>query len=132
MFSSTYAEDPDRENRIAEEVLVDTYDIYEEMAAWEAYLEDRVSFPFQAHWGDPDSGEEVEVLSFDDNNECDTNIFVKVHYQNGDEADELSVLLVEIVPIEVDEDSQQAIEDWQYWVEKGGVSALEAEMEEEY
>lgn len=132
MFHSHYSEDPERENRIAEEVLVDTYDIYEEMAAWEAYLEDSISFPFLAHWGDPDSGEEVEVLGFDNNNECDTNIFVKVRYQNGEDVDELSVLLVEILPIEVDEESQQAIEDWCYWVDKGGISALEAESDDEY
>ncbi|MEB3273786.1 MAG: calcium-binding protein [Prochlorothrix sp.] len=132
MFNTSYVEDPDRENRIAEEVLLDTDDIYEEREAWEAYLEDNIVFPFQAHWGDPDTGEVVQVLGFDQENECDTNIFVKVCYQNGDQMDEIDVLLSEVLPIDATEETQQAIEDWQYWVAQGGLSSLGADPDDEY
>jgi hypothetical protein len=118
--------DPDRENRIAEEILLDTYDVYEEIGAWDAYLCDRVQFPFKAYWGDGDTGEEVEVLGFDTENECDTNIFVEVRYQDGEDGEVLSVLLAEIIPMGgVDDDTQEAIADWQYWIRKGSLNELE-------
>ncbi|KKI98146.1 calcium-binding protein [Prochlorothrix hollandica] len=132
MLSLTYDLDPDRENRIAEEVLVDTYDLYEVIAAWFTYLEDRLSFPFQAHWGDPDNGDTVMVRDFDEDNECDTNVFMKVVYDDGEVEDEISILLTDLFPIDADEESQRAIADWHYWVAQGNLESFDEDNDDEY
>src|SRR5579859_7401289 len=39
---------PDRENRISEEIIVDAYGPEEQAMGWYYYLEDKLQFPFQA------------------------------------------------------------------------------------
>jgi Calcium binding len=52
-------------------------------------------------------GDEVE--------ECDHEMFVMVRWN----AYELAVPLSELQGVDVDEKTQQAIEDWQYWMDQG-------------
>jgi Calcium binding len=39
---------PDRENRISEEIIVDAYGPEEQAMGWYYYLEDKLQFPFHA------------------------------------------------------------------------------------
>ena len=60
--------DPDRENRIAMEVVVDAYDGPERAMGWFSYLENQLKFPFSAHCTERRAispllvGDEVEVI----------------------------------------------------------------------
>ncbi len=47
--------------------------------------------------------------------ECEHEMFVMIKWSGR----ELAVPLSQLEGIEVDEETQQAIEDWHYWVNKG-------------
>jgi hypothetical protein len=47
--------------------------------------------------------------------ECDHEMFVEIDW----EGDTLAVPLIQLEATEVDEETQQAIADWHYWVNQG-------------
>ena len=114
-------EDEDREHRIDYEVVVDAYDPEERAMGWFYYLGETISFPFQAkcikHKGtSPLSiGDQVSVVSIAPAEECDHNMFVDIQWNDR----KLSVPLSQIEGIDLDEESEQAISDWHYWVGRG-------------
>jgi hypothetical protein len=127
------AHDPERESRIEDEVLVDTYTPEECAMGWYYYLQDKMQFPFQAQWGSgPSSGESVEVMGLAAEDDCLTDMVVKARYQEGDATDIFSIRLADLEPLEVDGETQEAIEDWQYWLDQGGSLEDFEEEEEEY
>src|SRR5438876_11961839 len=68
--------DPDREERITMEVVVDAYDASERATGWFGYLENALEFPFTARCMERRAispllaGDEVEVVSMAPADEC--------------------------------------------------------------
>jgi len=114
--------DSEREERIAEEIVVDAYGEQEKAIGWYSYLQDQLQFPFTAictakraisplHVKD-----EVEVIGMPGEDECEHEIFVTIRW----EKEGLAVPLSQLKPIsETDRQTKTAVEDWHYWVQMG-------------
>ena len=113
--------DEQREHRITMEAVVDAYDEIERAMGWYYYLEGKLSFPFTARCIDTRAisplrkGQKVEVVDMAPEEECEHEMFVTIEW----EEEELAVPLSQIKPIDVDEETREAIEDWHYWVKMG-------------
>jgi hypothetical protein len=113
--------DPQREARIADEIVVDCYDETERAMGWYAYLGDRLQFPFTARCVAKRSisplrvEDEVEVTGMAPEEECGRETFVMIRW----EKDGLAVPLCQLTPVAADEETTQAVGDWHYWVEQG-------------
>jgi hypothetical protein len=122
-------EDPERERRIAMQIVVDAYDGVEQMSAWHCYLDDRLPFPFEAISVDPGrrsplkAGQAVRVIEMADADECASGmrVVVEVNADEDDEVDEFDVPLesLDFADPKVSVDARQALEDWRYWVGRG-------------
>jgi Calcium binding len=110
-----------REQRITMEAIVDAYDSGERAMGWYYYLDDKLKVPFKARCriARPISllkiGEEVEVLGMAPEEECDAEMFVWV----GRGGERVAVPLVQLQPLSYDRATQEAIDDWLYWVDRG-------------
>ncbi|MEO0969461.1 MAG: calcium-binding protein [Cyanobacteria bacterium J06639_18] len=113
--------DENREERITMEAVVDAYNEDERAMGWYYYLDDRINFPFQAKWVSRQrlQGRDVEVIEMSPEEECSHDMFVEVRYQEGGVDDSFSARLSDIKPIDIDEETAEAIADWHYWVERG-------------
>jgi hypothetical protein len=120
MAKSKPKKDPERAERIDMEIVVDAYDEEERVMGWYNYLEDRLQFPFTAKCILKRSlsplkvGDKVEVIGMA-TEECERDMFVMIRWQK----DELAVPLAQLEPIEADEETEQAVADWHYWVQMG-------------
>lgn len=117
-------EDPDREHRIAMEIIVDAYSREEQALGWYYYLEDKLSFPFHARCTRERAssplapGDEVEVVGMPPESECDREILVTVRTGRRP----LAVPLSQLAFVRADAGATrtgEAMEDWHYWVERG-------------
>ena len=109
-----------RENRIANEVLVDAYEQEEIAMGWYYYLQERFNFPFKAKWGSSKSSDRiVTVLEMSAEDDCLNDMYVEVLYREGDLEDVFSARLFEIYPLDVNRPTEEAIADWHYWVNRG-------------
>jgi hypothetical protein len=110
-----------REQRIEMEIIVDCYGPEEQAMGWYYYLEGHLGFPFQARCVAERAisplrpGEEVEVVGMPPEAECEHEMFVRTDW-NGRA---LAVPLVQLAGVDVDEETEQAIEDWRYWIGQG-------------
>ena len=110
------AKDEEREERI----IVDAYDAEEQAMGWYYYLEGTLQFPFTARCvaqraiSPLKSGEKVKVVGMAPVEECDHEMFVMIKWKSRT----LGVPLIQLEGIDVDEKTQQAIEDWHYWVDQ--------------
>lgn len=95
-------------------ILVDTYDEEEPAMGWYYYLERYLDFPFQARSSKDNSL--LKIAGMADTSDCLDGMFVLVDF-NGE--DELLFPLKDIIPIKVDKQAQEAIDDWKYWAEMG-------------
>jgi hypothetical protein len=114
--------DESREHRIEMEIVVDAYNEEEQAMGWYYYLDNQLNFPFKAKWlsgGSQSEGEEVEVLEMSPEEDCKKEMFVEVLYREGDAEDVFSVPLDDIEAIDADSQTQEAIADWHYWVDRG-------------
>ena len=115
------ARDEVREERIANEALVDTYGPEEQAMGWYCYLEDRLALPFLARCiqkrriSPLEIGEVIEVTGMASQEDCMSDMIVIVAWQNR----ELGVPLAQLEPVNVDADTAEAIGDWHYWVARG-------------
>src|SRR6185437_1638130 len=115
------AKDEEREQRIIMEIIVDAYDAEEQAMGWYYYLEQHLHFPFSARCIARRSisplkpGETVEVVGMPPVEECGHNMFVLIRRKS----DQFGVPLIQLEGIDVDKQTQQAIEDWHYWVNQG-------------
>ncbi len=115
------AKDDAREERIQMEIIVDAYGPEEQAAGWYSYLSDTLQFPFSARCivrraiSPLEAGDEAEVVGMAPEEECEHEMFVLIRWQPH----QLAVPLMQLEGIEVDEETQQAIEDWHYWVNQG-------------
>ncbi|HLZ59376.1 MAG TPA: calcium-binding protein [Ktedonosporobacter sp.] len=113
--------DEEREERIDMEIIVDAYGPEEQALGWYNYLDDNLQFPFKARCiasrkiSPLEPGEEVKVVSMAPEEECEHEMFVFIKWKQR----QLAVPLMQLEGMKVDEETQQAIEDWQYWVERG-------------
>ena len=114
---------PDIEERIDYEIVVDCYDSEEVAMGWYYYLEDHLAFPFvatckKALKASPlKKAEEVTVTGMGDINYCSSTMLVQVKWKNRSLSVPLSQL--ELDEESDDENTLQAIGDWEYWVESG-------------
>lgn len=114
-------QDDAREHRIEMEIIVDAYDEEERAMGWYTYLQDKLAFPFRARCiaekrtSPLKQGEVVEVTGMAPDEDCEHDMFVDVRWQRR----HLAVALSQLEGIDVDEDTQEAIEDWHYWVASG-------------
>ncbi|BAY12326.1 calcium-binding protein [Calothrix sp. NIES-2098] len=117
--------DQNREHRIENEIIVDAEDKEERAMGWYYYLDDTLNFPFMAKWtkkGRKSSApqeKQVEVLGMAPEDECEKDMFVEVVYPDGKDEDVFSARLSEIEAINADEETQEALADWQYWLARG-------------
>jgi Calcium binding len=114
--------DPEREQRIMMEIVVDAYDAQERAMGWYYYLQEQLQFPFTAtcvakraisplHVKD-----EVEAIGMPGEEECEHEVFVTIRW----EKEGLAVPLSQLTPISAtDKQTKQAIADWHYWVKMG-------------
>ena len=112
--------DEERENRIRDEVVVDAYGREEQEMGWYYYLVDTMTFSFQAKCiqelrkSPLELGEIVTVadmVSGDDSYE----MLAEIEFMGRT----MGVPLYQLEPIDVDEETRQAVEDWQYWIGRG-------------
>ena len=112
---------PDREQRIDDEVIVDAYDSTERAMSWYYYLEGKLHFPFAAsciarRQSSPlKVGERVEVVGMASEDECMSEALVVVNRSKT----KLAVPLGQIKCDSGDEQTCQAVEDWHYWLARG-------------
>ena len=115
------AKDQSCEERIHMEIVVDAYGALEQAMGWYNYLDDILQFPFAARCiahrtiSPLEPGEEVEVIEMAPAEECEHEMFVLIRWKRR----QLAVPLMQLEGIEVDEETQQAIDDWHYWVDRG-------------
>jgi hypothetical protein len=114
--------DPEREERIAMEVVVDAYGEEERAMGWYYYLEDKLRFPFTAICVAKRAvsplrvGEEVKVIGMAPETECGNQMFVTIPW----EEDSLAVPLAQLNPVlKTAKATKQAVEDWHYWIRMG-------------
>ena len=115
------AKDEAREERIHMQIIVDAYGPEEQAISWYNYLDDTLQFPFKARCIfrrstsplEPD--DKVEVLGMASAEDCEHDILVMIPWKRR----QLAVPLMQLEGVQVDEETQQAIEDWQYWVNRG-------------
>lgn len=114
--------DPEREQRIMMEIVVDAYDEQERAMGWYYYLQDQLQFPFTAVCiaKRPISPlrvkDEVEVIGMPGEDECEREMFVMIRW----EKEALAVPLAQLKPIAAtEEQTKQAVADWHYWVQMG-------------
>ncbi len=115
------AKDDVREQRITMEAVVDAHDSGERAMGWYYYLDGKLKVPFKARcrFARPISflkvGEEVEVLGMAPEEECETEMFVWVERAG----ERIAVPLAQLRPLSKDRETQEAIGDWLYWVDRG-------------
>jgi Calcium binding len=113
-------EDPEREERIAMEAVVDAYGPEERAMGWFYYLQDKMQFPFQAKCvakrrSSPLAvGKMVKVVGMSES-ECEHEMFVDIEW----EKDVLAVPLMQLQPMKADNDTEEAVADWHYWIAQG-------------
>jgi hypothetical protein len=114
-------EDPEREQRILYEIVVDAYGEEERALGWYCYLENRLCFPFRAKCirSRPISplrrGEEITVVRMAPGDDCMSDMLVIIEWRGRT----LGVPLAQLECVEADEETAQAIADWHYWVARG-------------
>jgi hypothetical protein len=111
----------EREERIHMEIVVDANGPEEQAIGWHTYLSDTLHFPFTAQCvthritSPLEPGDKVEVVGIASEDVCEHDMFVLIRWKQR----QLAVPLIQFEGIQVDEETQQAIEDWHYWVNRG-------------
>ena len=115
------SKDEEREQRIHMEIIADAYGPEEQAASWYTYLAETLGFPFTAHCtalraiSPLEPGDEFDVVGIAPEEECQHEMFVLIRWRPH----VLAVPLMQVDGIQLDEDTQQALEDWHYWVQRG-------------
>lgn len=110
-----------REERIHNEVIVDAYGPEEQALGWYYYLENKISFPLSARCiaakmvSPLRKGETVEVLRLAPEDACAGDMLVLIRWRGRS----VAVPLSQLVAIDADESTIEAIGDWHYWLAQG-------------
>ncbi len=100
---------------------MDAYGSEEKAMSWYYYLEGRLSFPFQARCSvsrlvsPQKKGETVEVRRMAQEDACLDDMLVRIRAQGRN----LAIPLSQLIAIDPDEETAEAIGDWHYWVAQG-------------
>jgi hypothetical protein len=112
--------DPIREDRIENEAIVDARP-EEQAMGWYYYLEGKIRFPFRARCVAANAvsplrkGEIIEVLRMAVEDACEHDMLVQIRWQGRN----MAVPLSQLVAIDPDESTVEAIGDWHYWIAQG-------------
>lgn len=118
------AEDPVRENRILEEIIVDAHGSDERALGWYYHLENSLPFPFRArcvqrHRTSPlEPGEDVRVVGMPPEHACMVEMLVTVRWEQR----RFAVPLAQLEPVgetSLSDAAREAVDDWLYWVRRG-------------
>jgi hypothetical protein len=116
--------DPNREERIEMDIVVDAYDEEERAMGWYCYLQDTLIFPFTAicvaerSISSLQKGDEIEVLGMASADECHHEIFVEMRGEHKNK--NVAFPLMQIKPIsDTAEQTREAVADWHYWLKRG-------------
>lgn len=117
-------QDPEREDRITMEIVVDAYGPEEQALGWYCYLQNNLTFPFTAR-RDREHGvsslrqrDEVQVVGMAPEDECEDEMFFNIESEGCTFAVPLAEL--EFVRAETDaQRTERAVSDWHYWVDQG-------------
>jgi len=107
-------ENKTRERRIETEVVVDAYNESERAMGWYYYLEERLKFHFKARCKSKRAvsplriGEEISVLGMALEEECESEMFVRVRWRSRS----LAVPLSQLEPLTPDPEAKEAVADW--------------------
>lgn len=118
---SGHPRDDVRQQRIENEIIVDAYGPEEQALGWYYYLESNLQFAFRAKCIAERAisalrvGEAVEVVGMAPEEDCLHDMFVMVKWKDRT----FGVPLSQLEGVAIDQETQQAIEDWKYWVEQG-------------
>ncbi|MBV9617195.1 MAG: calcium-binding protein [Ktedonobacteraceae bacterium] len=118
---SRSAKDEEREERIQMEIIVDAYGADERALGWYTHLSDTIEFPFIARCvalritSPLEVGENVKVVGMAPDEECMHDMLVVIPWKRR----KLAVPLSQLEGVNLDEETQQAIADWHYWVKQG-------------
>ena len=113
--------DPEREDRIQNEAIVDAYGLEEQAMSWYYYLENKIHFPFRAKCiaskttSPLRKGEIVEVRRLAPEDACTSDMLVLIRWQGRN----IAVPLSQLNALDPDESTNEAIGDWHYWVSQG-------------
>jgi hypothetical protein len=111
----------DREERIVREIVVDCHGEEERAMSWYHYLTETLAFPFITQCRAKRAisplqiGDEVDIIGMAPEEECHHEMFVLMRW----ERDGLAVPLAQLSVAYADDGTQQAVEDWLYWVDRG-------------
>jgi hypothetical protein len=110
-----------REERIQNEIVVDSYGPEEQAMGWYCYLEDKIRFPFQATCIVSKAvspllkGETIEVQGMAPEEACSSDMLVLIKWQGRT----MAVPLAQLQAIKGNKATDEAIADWHYWVGQG-------------
>lgn len=112
--------DEERDERIKMQIIVDAYTEAEQAMGWHIYLEETIDFPFDARCIDKQEvsplkeGETVRVVGKPSSDPSLCQQFVTIDWNNR----ELGVPLSQLEPVEASNDTEQAVSDWHYWLNR--------------
>jgi hypothetical protein len=112
--------DEEREERIKMEIIVDAYGAEEQAMGWHAYLDDTLTFPFEARCltereeSPLEEGETVRVVGMSSTEPTLSQQFVTIEWMDR----KFGVPLEQLEPVDVGNATEQAIADWHYWLER--------------
>jgi Calcium binding len=110
-----------RERRIEMQAVVDAYNESERAMGWYYYLEEGLKFPFKARCTSKRMasplriGEEVNVLAMAREEECESEILVRVRWHGRS----VAVPLSQLKPLGAGATTSQVVGDWHYWLARG-------------
>lgn len=110
-----------RERRIEMEIVIDAYNAMERAMSWYYYLEEGLKFPFKARCKSKREisplrvEEEVEVIGMAAEEECESEMFVRLHRHGAG----LAVPLSQLEPLVASPKTKKAVADCHYWVGRG-------------
>jgi hypothetical protein len=114
-------QDPRREARIINEIVVDAYNESERALAWYYHLENQLQFPFEATCKTRRTtsplkvGQAVTITGLAPEEDCEADIIVLARWNDRP----LGVPLKQLEPRRVDAGTAEAIADWHYWCSMG-------------
>jgi len=117
---SRIEKDEEREERIHDEAIVDAYGAEEQVMGWYYYLAESMTFPFQAKCIQEVRKSPLklnEIITVKDMISDDDSFEMLAEIEFMDRT--MGVPLHQLDPIDVDEETRQVIEDWQYWIARG-------------
>ncbi|MEA5580957.1 calcium-binding protein [Nodularia harveyana UHCC-0300] len=114
--------DENREHRIKTEIIADAEDKEDRAMGWYYYLDDNLNVPFMANLRQKSrktsavEEKKVEVLGMAPDDECLKDMYVEVVYPHGQDEDVFTAKLSDLVAINTDKETEDAIADWHYWL----------------